>query len=252
MKEIYLSVIIPCYDEMANLRKGVLEKVVHFLSKKKYSYEVIVVDDGSQDGSVEFVEKFIKENPHFRLIKNPHYGKAGAVTTGMLAAAGKFRLFTDMDQATPIEEIDKLLPFVASGEYDIAIGSRSAERKGAPLIRLFVSRSSVVLRKIFVGLNKISDTQCGFKLFSAKSAEDLFGRLKKIKKGFRKVSGPAVTYGSDIELLYIADKIDYKIKEVPVEWLFVESRRVSPVRDSVTGVMDLLRIKRNIFNGVYN
>lgn len=237
---------------MANLRKGVLDHVAHVLDKKKYKYEVIIVDDGSTDGSIEFVENFIIENPHFRLIKNPHYGKAGAVTTGMLEAVGEFRLFTDMDQATPIEEIDKLLPYVDGKGFDIAIGSRSSERKGAPLIRLFVSRSSVVLRKIFVGINEISDTQCGYKLFSAKAAKDLFTRLKKINKGFKKVSGPAVTYGSDIELLYIADKYRYKIKEVPVEWLFVESRRVSPVKDSITGVMDLLRIKRNILQGKYN
>lgn len=237
---------------MANLRKGVLDHVAHFLDKKKYKYEVIVVDDGSMDGSVEFVERFIKDNLSFRLIKNPHFGKAGAVTTGMLSAVGAYRLFTDMDQATPIEEIDKLLPFIDGGGYDIAIGSRKSERKGAPLVRLFVSRSSIILRKITVGLNRISDTQCGFKLFSAKSAEDLFARLKKIKKGFKKVSGPAVTYGSDIELLYIADIIGYKIKEVPVEWLFVESRRVSPIRDSITGVVDLFRIKRNILDNKYD
>jgi dolichyl-phosphate beta-glucosyltransferase len=252
MNRVYLSVVIPCYDEMANLRKGVLDHVALFFDKKDYNYEVIVVDDGSKDGSVEFVTKFVKENPSFRLIKNPHFGKAGAVTTGMLEAKGKYRLFTDMDQATPIEELDKLLPFVESGDYDIAIGSRSTIRKGAPRIRLFVSRSAIVMRKIMVGITRISDTQCGFKLFSAHSAEDLFSRLKKIKKGFTKVKGPAVTYGSDIEVLYIADRIGYQIKEVPVEWLFVESRRVSPVKDSVTGVLDLLRIKRNIVSGIYN
>ncbi len=251
MKDIFLSVVVPCYDEMANLRKGVLDKIAHFLTKKSFSYEVIIVDDGSTDGSVEFIEKFIKENSRFRLIKNPHYGKAGAVTTGMLQASGKYRLFTDMDQATPIEEIDKLLPHVKNGA-DIVIGSRKGQRKGAPFIRLFVSRSSIILRKIVVGLPRISDTQCGFKLFSENAAVDLFGKLIKIKKGFKKVSGPAVTYGSDIELLYLADKIGYKIKEVPVEWLFVESRRVSPVQDSVQGVLDLLTIKKNIVSGIYD
>src|SRR6266550_7110432 len=129
---IYLSVVIPCYDEMANLQKGVLDKIAHFLEKKKVSYEVIIADDGSKDGSIAFIEEFIKDQPHFSLIKNPHYGKAGAVTTGMLQARGKYRLFSDMDQATPIEEVDKLLPFLESKEYDIAIGSRNTERKGAP------------------------------------------------------------------------------------------------------------------------
>ncbi|MBI3069812.1 MAG: glycosyltransferase [Candidatus Levybacteria bacterium] len=110
MDKIYLSVVIPSFDEMANLQKGVLDKVVHFLNKKNYTYEVIIVDDGSKDGSVEFVESLIKENPRFRLIKHPHLGKAGAVTTGVLKTQGEYVLFTDMDQATPIEEIDKLLP----------------------------------------------------------------------------------------------------------------------------------------------
>src|SRR5579872_7226254 len=118
MSEIFLSVVIPCFDEMGNMQKGVLDKVKSFLDKKKYSYEVIVVDDGSKDGSEQFVEKFTKENKNFSLITNPHLGKAGAVTTGILEAKGKYILFTDMDQATPIEEVDKLLPYFEKG-YDI-------------------------------------------------------------------------------------------------------------------------------------
>lgn len=237
---------------MANLQKGVLDHVSLFLEKKGVPYEVIIVDDGSKDGSYDYVEKFVKENPHFRLIKNPHFGKAGAVTTGMLEAVGKYRLFTDMDQATPIEELDKLLPFLESGEYDVAIGSRKGQRKGAPMIRLFVSRSSMILRTFLIGLKRISDTQCGFKLFTRDAAEDLFGKYKTIKNGFHKIKGAAVTYGSDIELLYIAEKKGYRIKEVPVNWLFVESRRVSPVKDSVTGVMDLIHIKQNMMGGKYD
>lgn len=252
MKDIYLSVVIPCYDEMANLQKGVLDRVDHFLSKKKYSYEVIIVDDGSRDGSIEFIEEYIKDNSNFRLIKNPHYGKAGAVTTGMLEASGKFRLFTDMDQATPIEEIDKLLPFLERGDYQIAIGSRKDKRNGAPLVRLFVSRSSIVLRKVLIGIHEISDTQCGFKLFTADATNDLFGKYKKIKKGFTMTKGAAVTYGADIEILYIAQKSGYKIIEVPVRWLYVESRRVSPVKDSIQGVIDLIKIKKNAVRGIYD
>jgi dolichyl-phosphate beta-glucosyltransferase len=248
---IYLSVIIPCYDEMANLQKGVLDKIEHFLEKKKVSYEVIIADDGSKDGSVTFIEEFIKDNPHFHLIKNPHYGKAGAVTTGMLQAKGQYRLFTDMDQATPIEQIDTLLPFVESGQYDVAIGSRNSQRKGAPLDRLIISKASIILRKYIVGLREISDTQCGFKLFTGQATEDIFGRYKKIRHGFEKIKGTAITFGSDIELLYLAKKHRYKIKEVPVEWLHVETRRVNPFRDSVQGVLDLLRIRRNILLGVY-
>lgn len=252
MSDIFLSVIIPCYDEMANLQKGVLDRVNHFLHKKSLPYQVLIVDDGSTDGSIEFIEEYIKDNSNFLLIKNPHFGKAGAVTTGMLAASGRYRLFTDMDQATPIEEVDKLLPFLQNGDYDIAIGSRKDKRKGAPLIRLFVSRSAIVLRKYAIGLKEISDTQCGFKLFTNEAAVNLFSRYKKIKNNFNEISGAAVTFGLDIEILYMAQKSHYKINEVPVKWLFVESRRVSPIKDSIQGVIDLIKIKKNAVSGKYN
>lgn len=243
--------VIPSYDEMANLQKGVLEKVSYFLQKKKYVYEVIIVDDGSKDGSVEFVEQFCQENPHFSLIKNSHTGKAGAVTKGILAAKGEHVLFTDMDQATPIEEIDKLLPFFEEG-YDIVIGSRKNERKGSPFIRLFISRANVVLRKILIGIPDIFDTQCGFKVFKRAVAQKLFQKINVIHHGFRKISGSNVTSGFDVEFLYIAEKMGYKIKEVPVRWLYVESRRVSAVRDSIEGVKELVSIRMNSIKGIYD
>lgn len=237
---------------MANLQKGVLDHVNHFLDKKGINYEVVIVDDGSTDGSLEFIENYIKDNSKFTVIRNPHFGKAGAVTTGMLAANGRYRLFTDMDQATPIEEVDKLLPFVQNGEYDIVIGSRGDKRKGAPLIRLFVSRSAMFLKRYAVGIKDIADTQCGFKLFTNEAAETLFSKYKEIKENFTEVSGAAVTFGLDIEILYMAQKSKYKIKEVPVNWLFVESRRVSPIKDSIQGVLDLIKIKKNAMTGKYN
>ncbi|HUQ85051.1 MAG TPA: glycosyltransferase [Candidatus Limnocylindrales bacterium] len=252
MKDVFLSVIIPCFDEMANLQKGVLDHVNHFLVKKGQPFEVIIVDDGSTDGSIEFIEKYIKDNSNFSIIKNPHFGKAGAVTTGMLEATGRYRLFTDMDQATPIEEVEKLLSYLQKGDYDIAIGSRGDKRKGAPLIRLFVSRSAMFLKRYAVGIKNISDTQCGFKLFTNESAIDLFTRYKNIKENFSEVTGAAVTFGLDIEILYMAQKSQYKIKEVPVNWLFVESRRVNPIKDSIQGVIDLITIKRNAISGKYN
>lgn len=251
VSKVFLSVVIPCYDEMANLQKGVLDKVEHFLDKKKFSYEVIISDDGSTDGSVEFVEAFTKENPHFRLLKNSHLGKAGAVTSGVLAASGEYVLFTDMDQATPIEEVDKILPYVKDG-YDVVIGSRNSTRKGAPWTRKLMSKGAVLLRKILVGLPEIADTQCGFKMFTHTAAKKLFERLKMIHMGFQDISGSNVTAGFDIELLYLAQKMNYRIKEVPVHWLYVETRRVSPLKDSINGVMDLLRIKLNDMIGKYN
>lgn len=235
---------------MVNLRKGVLDKIDHYLTRQKYSYEVIIVDDGSSDDSDNFVEKFSKENKHFKIIRNNHMGKAGAVSTGMLAAKGKVRVFTDMDQATPIEETEKLLKFIDKG-FDIVIGSRSSSRKGSPLTRVIMSRSMIILRKIMVGVNEIQDTQCGFKMFTEVAADKLFKKIMDLHMGFAKISGSNVTAGFDVEVLYLASKMGYKIKEVPVEWLYVETRRVSPIKDSINGFLDLLKIFGNKFSGKY-
>lgn len=242
---------------MANLQKGVLDKVEHFLNKKKFNYEVIVVDDGSTDGSVEFVEEFTKENPKFKLLKNSHLGKAGAVTAGMLTGEGQYILFTDMDQATPIEELEKLLPYfdedLPAGRqgYDIVIGSRNSQRRGAPWTRLLMARGMMVLRSVIVGVKGISDTQCGFKMFKKEVAQKLFQKVNDLHHGFVRVSGSSVSAGFDVELLYIAQKMGYKIKEVPVRWLYVETRRVNPIKDSIDGFLDLLKIKASDIKGVY-
>lgn len=249
MSKIYLSVVIPSYNEMTNLQKGVLDKVQHFLERQQYEYEVIIVDDGSTDGSVAFVEKFSKENPKFKIFRNPHTGKAGAVSAGMLQAEGEYVLFTDMDQATPIEEINKLLPFIE--QSDIVIGSRSSQRKGAPWTRILMAKGMMILRTVLVGLRGIEDTQCGFKLFKNEVAKKLFTRLNKMHNGYKRISGSSVKAGFDVELLLLAQKMGYKIKEVPVEWLYVETRRVSPVKDSLEAVDDLVRIRLNDILGKY-
>lgn len=251
MGKIFLSVVIPSFDEMANLQKGVLDKIEHFLSKKKFSYEVIIVDDGSTDGSVELVRQFAQENPNFRLIENSHLGKGGAVTAGVLNSKGDYVLFSDMDQATPIEELDKILPYFEQG-FDVVIGSRSTVRKGAPFIRQFVSHAAIVARKIIVGMKDVSDTQCGFKAFKKEAARKLFTRINNLHNGFKKISGSSVSSGFDVELLYLAKHLGYTIKEVPVEWLYVETRRVSPIKDSAQGLMDLLKIKVKAIRGEYN
>lgn len=250
MKDIFLSVVIPSFDEMANLRKGVLDHVKSFLDKQKYNYEVIVVDDGSRDGSDGFIQDFVEENKTFSLIKNAHSGKAGALTAGILQAKGKYILFTDMDQATPIEEVKRLLPYFDEN-YAIVIGSRKSSRKGAPWTRVLMARSMMLLRSTVVGIQGISDTQCGFKLFRREVGHTLFTRLKTLHQGFRKVNGSSVSAGFDVELLYLAQQMGYQIKEVPVSWLYVESRRVNPVGDSIRGVVDLLTIKVNALSGKY-
>jgi dolichyl-phosphate beta-glucosyltransferase len=249
--KVYLSVVIPSYNEMANLQKGVLDKIEHYLSRQKYTFEVIVSDDGSDDGSTEFVERFTKENNNFKLIKNKHMGKAGAVAAGMLAGIGEVRLFTDMDQATPIEEFEKLMPYFKEG-FDIVIGSRNTRRKGSPLTRRIMSRGMIVLRKLLVGIDEVHDTQCGFKAFSSLSAVKLFKKLYELHGGgYSKIKGSNVAAGFDVELLYIAGKIGYRIKEVSVEWLYVETRRVNPIKDSINGLVDLLKISSNKFAGKY-
>ncbi len=250
MKKIALSVVIPCYDEMTNLQKGVLNKVKHFLDKKKITYEVIIVDDGSTDGSIEFLKDFVKDNPQFELLKGDHYGKAGAVTRGMLEAQGDLVLFTDMDQAAPIEEINKLLPHFDEG-YDIVIGSRGQVRKGAPWTRALMGRGMIFLRKVIVGLQDIDDTQCGFKMFTRNAAQEIFTKMTNLHQGFHKIGGSNVAAGFDVELLYLATISDYKIKEVPVKWLYVETRRVNPVFDSIEGFRGLLRIRRKAMMGLY-
>lgn len=248
-KNLFLSVVIPSYDEMANLQKGVLDKVKRFLDNQKYSYEVLIVDDGSKDGSEEFVEKFTKANKTFSLIKNPHLGKAGAVTTGMLKAKGEYVLFTDMDQATPIEEVKNLLPFFAKG-YDIVIGSRKG-RKGAPWTRRLMAKGMMVLRSIIVGLKGINDTQCGFKLFKNAVGKKIFQKMYDLHLGYRAVSGSSVTAGFDVEMLFLAQQMGYTIQEVPVEWLYVETRRVSPIKDSIEAMVYLFQIRINTLKGIY-
>ena len=251
MKEVFLSIVIPCYDEITNLQKGVLTQVYNFLQKKKQSFEIIVADDGSKDGSVDFILKLTKEYPQIKLLQNHHMGKAGAVTSGILNAVGKYILFTDMDQATPIEEVDKLLPFIIDQKFDIAIGSRTSGDLGYPFSRLIVNEGMIVVRKMIVGLFGISDTQCGFKLFTHDAAQRLFEKMNKIHNGFSTIAGSAVTAGFDVELLFLAKKMGYRIKEVPVRWKFVETRRVNPVKDSIDALTYLLKIRINQLNGKY-
>lgn len=250
MASLYLTVVIPSYNEMGNLRKGTLSKVQKYLDKQDFSYEVIVVDDGSTDGSREFVKAFADDEREFRLVENTHSGKAGAVTTGMLEAKGDYVLFADMDQATPIEELEKLLPYTQKG-FDVIIGSRNSNREGAPFTRKIMAKGMMVLRSTIVGLPEIQDTQCGFKLFTQKSAKDIFEKVRDIHHGFHEIHRSSVTAGFDIELLYIAKNMGYKIKEVPVDWLYVETRRVSPIKDSAEGFFELFKIRKNIRTGKY-
>ena len=249
-KTIFLSVVIPCYNEERNLQRDVLETVGKFLKNKEYLWEVIIVDDGSEDKSREIIKKFLKTNSRFTLIENPHQGKGATVIAGILESKGKYVLFTDLDQATPISEIDNFLPWFEKG-FDIVIGSRKEKRKGAPFFRLLMARGFSVLRNLILGLKGISDSQCGFKAFKNEVAQDLFKRLKVHGKG-KKVQGAMVTAGFDIETLLLAQKRGYKVKEIPVQWQYVETRRVNPLKDSWQGFLDLIQIKINELKGMYD
>lgn len=243
-----LSVIIPAFNESENLKKGVLGEVENYLSKQPYEWEVIIVDDGSTDGSTSLIEEFIKPSKRFKLIKNNHAGKAIAVMTGLIQSKGEIGLFTDMDQATPISEIEKLLPHFDQG-FDIVIGSRKG-RKGAPLIRKLMAFGFSLLRTIILGL-PFRDTQCGFKAFSRKSIEVIFPVLQERWRKHLKEKGAAVNAAFDVETLFLAKKKRFKIKEVSVDWHHVGTERVQVIKDSFDAIVDILKIRINDLLGRY-
>ncbi len=242
-----LSVIIPSYNEADNLKKEVLNQVGDYLFKSKIDYEVLVVDDGSSDKSVELIKKYISKNRNFKLIQNNHGGKAIAVLTGMEKASGEVALFTDMDQATPINQLAKFMPFFEEG-YDIVIGSRVG-RKGAPFIRKLSAWGFSVLRGLILGL-PFKDTQCGFKAFSKASINKILPKIKS-EWGVVHFQGGAVNAGFDVELLYLGKKYGFKIAEVEVEWNYVDTERVQIVKDALAAIYDMLRIRINDLSGKY-
>jgi dolichyl-phosphate beta-glucosyltransferase len=247
----FLSVVIPAYNEVTNIQARALHKVADYLNAQGYTYEVLVVDDGSQDQTAALAEDFAGRTACFRVIRNPHRGKAHAVATGMLAAQGEIVLFSDMDQATPIGEMSHLLPWFDRG-YDVVIGSRGTRRRNAPWWRRLMSRSQIILRNVILGFRDITDTQCGFKAFRRASAEASLSRLSIYAQATdQEIKGARVTSGFDVELLFVAKKLGYRIKEVPVEWDYQRSRRVNLLKDSLRGLGDLLRIRLADLRGAY-
>lgn len=249
MTNPFLSVVIPSYNEETNIRLGSLDKVSRYLEKQPYAWEAILVDDGSTDGSPDLMDAFAKANPGFSVMHNMHRGKAETVVSGVIKAKGSIVLFSDLDQATPIAEVEKILPWFDKG-YDVVIGSRNRKRQGAPLSRVVMARGFMLLRGIILGLRGITDTQCGFKAFKRHVAKDIFSRLE-LYASHQEVHGPMVTAGFDIETLFLAKQLGFKIKEVPVEWHYVETRRVNPIKDSVQGFVDMVRIRINALQGKY-
>lgn len=243
----YLSVIISAYNEEDNLHRGSLNVLVDYLKEKDFSWELIIVNDGSTDSTSRLLHEFALGKTEIRIIDNPHMGKAGGIITGALAARGEIILFTDMDQATPIAELDNFLPKFKEG-YQIVIGSR-ANREGAPMFRQILAFGQVLMRAIILRL-PFKDTQCGFKAFTNDAAQKIFTLMKKIDPP-QVITGPAVTPGFDVELLYIGRKFRYRIAEVPVSWRYQESRRVRFFKDMVDGIRGLFLVRLRSLTNVY-
>jgi dolichyl-phosphate beta-glucosyltransferase len=241
MAEIHLSVIIPAYNEEKRLPRT-LREISDYLRRQKFDSEIIVVSDGSTDRTCEVVENLKMQIPNLKLIcEKINRGKGYGVKIGMLNSKGKFRLFTDADNSTPISEIEKFWPEFEKGA-DVVIASRDI--KGAildppqPLFRRFVGEVFKYLRKIIVGLWEIEDTQCGFKCFKGEVAEKIFPKCKIERFAF------------DPEILLIAKKMGFKIKEVPVYWKNDLQSKVK-FKSMVKMLIDLLKIRFKLLTGKY-
>ncbi|MDG5816285.1 glycosyltransferase [Chitinispirillales bacterium ANBcel5] len=242
---VYLSIVIPAFNEAGAIRAGKLNRIVTWVEEQAFSSEIVVVDDGSLDETASLAALSAD-----RVLRIEHAGKATALVSGISQARGEKILFTDMDQATPIKEASKLLDALKT--VDVAIGSRGLVRPGAPLGRYLLSWGQVVLRTLILGL-KFSDTQCGFKAMSSGACKDIVSKLYLYRTNRRKkLHGPSVTSGFDVEFLYVAKKLGYSVAEIGVEWNYQETRRVNLFRDSLRGIRDLIYIKMAALTAKYS
>lgn len=238
--KILLSVVIPAYNEVENFKKNRLQAAYQFLLKQSFPFEMLLVNDGSKDTTTSLLQEFAEGKPEVKVLDEPHRGKAGTVRAGMLAARGKYRLFTDFDQSTPIQELVKLLPFFDRG-YDVVIGSREVEgsaREKEPWYRHVMGKGFNFLVQLLT-VRGIHDTQCGFKMLSAQATEDLFPKLKATMDAKK----DAFTGAFDVELLFLAKRHKYRIAEVPVQWHHEKTKRVSPIKDSIRMFWQLVLIR---------
>jgi len=243
-----ISIIIPMYNEEENLKRGVLTEVRDYLDKQKLSYEVLISDDESTDQSREIVKSLIKNMPKFQLLENPHGGKPFAIKAGVEKAEGELCLFTDMDQSTPISEIEKLLPYLEN-DYGVAIGSRGTLRKDFPMYRKLMSWGFRSLRRVLL-LRDLVDTQCGFKAFKTEVGREIFDKMTIFKK-----RGSGWKVGAwDVEFLFVAEKLGYKIKEVPIVWMdndIATGKKRNFVKESREMFSEVFRVILNDWEGRY-
>jgi len=240
----FLSVIIPAYNEERRLPKT-LKEIDKYLTSQRFKteYEIIVVNDGSKDKTAKVVEDLKSKIKNLRLIDSKkNRGKGFVVRQGMLEAKGEYRIFTDADNSTSIDQVEKIWPEFKKG-YDIVIGSRDVE--GAVLdppqnlIRRFVGEGFKILRKLILDLWEIEDTQCGFKCFKKEAAENIFPRCKINRFAF------------DPEILLVGKKLGYKIKEIPVYWKNDPESKVK-FKSIIKMAIDLLKIRWNLIKGLYD
>ena len=244
-----LTIVIPAFNEKDNFQKGCLKQVADYLKQHQLPWSVIVVDDGSTDGSNQQIQTWVKKQTNWQFIQNPHQGKAATIKTGVFKVKTKYTLFTDFDQATPISEVEKLLPFLTK-DYQIVIGSREIKgslREKEPWYRHLMGKGFNFGVKL-IAVRGIHDTQCGFKLFNTKLAQILFKDLKVYQPRAEK---HAFTGAFDVELLFIAVKRKIKIAEVPIHWKHTATTRVSPIRDSIRMAFDVLKIRLADIFGAY-
>ena len=245
------SIIIPVYNESDKIIPT-LTQVMIFMKNFSDSFEVIVVDDGSEDNTVVLVENYSQEHPEIKLIKNRHKGKGPTVWSGMAKAEGRYIYMADADLSTPIDELKLLFNWLMEHDFDIVIASREgigANRVNEPYYRHLMGRLFNYVVQL-IALPGIKDSQCGFKLFRKKAAKDIFKRLaiygresKELKKGYMGAF--------DVEVLFLARKLGYKIKEVSVTWTYVKTSRLNPLSDSIKMVSDVLKVRINDLRGLY-
>jgi glycosyltransferase involved in cell wall biosynthesis len=237
-----ISVIIPAFNEEKRL-PSTLERVVEYLDQTGFAFaEVLVVDDGSRDGTAAQAGEFARRHPCVRILRNPgNRGKGYSVRHGMLEAQGEWALFTDADLSSPIEELEKLTAAAEREGASIAFGSRAIDRSlvgvHQPVLREYAGRFFNVVMRAVMGL-KFHDTQCGFKLFRRDAARAIFARQQLERFGF------------DVEILFLAELLGYRAVEVPVRWNDVAGSKVGTLQ-GLDGFADLLRIRRNQWAGRY-
>jgi len=236
----FLSIIIPAYNEERRLPRT-LEQIFTFLQEQSYTTEVIIVENGSTDQTLEIAQKFALQYKNMRVLKERQRGKGNAVRRGMLESKGEYRFLCDADLSMPIEEVNKFLP-PELDDLAIAIGSREihgAIRYNEPHYRHLTGRVFNSLINLLL-LPTLQDTQCGFKCFRADVADDIF---------------PCQTltgWSFDVEVLYIAKHKGYAIHEVPINWYYNPDSKVSVLQDSWKMFQDLLTIRRNARRGLYD